>query len=179
MIRENWVTTFVAKNNNEIKVRHLRADDTESLIYVFEHMSPESRYQRFHQTLENPNPKQIREEAEHIVHSAMNTGLIAFANLPDESEVPIGVARFVCMEPGVADVALSVRDDQQGMGIGTRLLQLIVEEARLLGVRRLVGTVLNDNDAMWVVFDRLDYPVHREIEGTVSEVVIDLLGRRS
>lgn len=170
------LATFKTKTGLTVRVRHIQATDAPHLVDIFEHMSPDSRYRRFHQSLDNPNPRRVWEEAERIAHAypLMNKGLIAFADLPDQSNAPIGAARYMGLEPGIGEVAISVRDDLHGQGIGTQLLKLLVREAQAAGVRKLVGTVQNSNEAMWRVLSRLDYPITRHLQGTESEIEIDL-----
>ncbi|HID51913.1 MAG TPA: GNAT family N-acetyltransferase [Anaerolineae bacterium] len=180
MVQDRWLTTFQARNGIQLRVRHLEYDDAPYLVDLFAHMGPDSRYRRFLQSLDNPSPTRVWQEAERIAHAVRpyNDGLIAFADLPGEPNAPVGVARYMQMEPGVAEVAMSVRDDMQGQGVGTYLFRLLVEEARKNGVRKLVGTVQNNNKAMWIVFDRIPYPLTRQLTGTESEVEIDLTARK-
>jgi GNAT superfamily N-acetyltransferase len=73
-----------------------------------------------------------------------------------------------------AEVAMSVRDDRQGQGIGKRLLSMVLELAQLMGAETVIGTIQNDNMPIWHLFDQLPYPMQRTIDGTESEIVIDL-----
>lgn len=167
---------FTTKDGNPVWVRLLRQKDTHHLVSLFEHMGPESRYRRFHQSTENVPMAQIWEEAERIATAVTDEqlGLIAFSTLPDEGEVVVGVARIVWLSDETAEVAMSVRDDRQGQGIGKRLLSMVLEMAQISGAETVVGTVQNDNDPMWHLFAQLPYPVQRMIDGTVSEIAIDL-----
>ena len=172
----NWIKTFPAKDGTGIRVRRIGPQDVENLIDLFDHMGPESRYRRFHRSLENPPVDQVRAEAARIANAdpAEQMGLIAFADLPDEPAAPIGVARYVRTGPKTAEIAMSIRDDCQSQGIGTRLLQLLVEEARADGLETLTGDILNENEAIWVVIKRLPYAVVRRPEGSFSAVEVDL-----
>ena len=176
MVKDRWLTTFQARNGVPLRVRHLEYDDAPYLVDLFEHMGPDSRYRRFLQSLDNPSPARVWQEAERIAQAARpyNAGLIAFADLPGEPNAPVGVARYMQIEPGTAEAAMSVRDDMQGQGVGTFLFKMLVEEARKNGVRKLVGTVQNSNKAIWIVFDRIPYPLTRRLTGAESEVEIDL-----
>jgi len=173
-----FLTTFKTKTGLTVRVRHIQATDAPHFVDIFEHMSSDSRYRRFHQSLDNPIPRRVWvwEEAERIAHAypPMNNGLIAFADLPDQPNAPIGAARYMGLEPGVGEVAISVRDDLHGQGIGTYLLKMLAQEAQAAGVRKLVGTVQNSNEAMWRVLNRLDYPITRRLQGTESEIEIVL-----
>jgi hypothetical protein len=58
--------------------------------------------------------------------------------------------------------------------MGKRLLTMVLELAQISGAETVVGTVQNDNDPMWHLFDQLPYPVQRTIDGAESEIAIDL-----
>ena len=173
---DTWLATITAKDGTAVRVRLVGSDDVENIINIFDHMGPESRYQRFHRNLESPPRAQVLTEAERIARADPETqqGLIGIADLPGEPNAPVGVARYVVLEPGVAEVALSVRDDCHGLGVGTRLLQMIAKLAQQAGIRRLTGEILNENEAVWVVLKRLPYRVTRRPQGLFSTVDIDL-----
>ena len=177
MQRDNlWLTSFLTRNGFDVKVRYLHSGDTPHLLDVFNHMGEESRYQRFNQSIEGMSTKRIWDEASQIAETTLadNRGLIAFADLPDQAHAPIAVARYVHISPEKAEVAMSVRDDMQGQGVGTTLLNLLLEEAKSAGLQTLVGMLQNSNSGMWVVFDRIPYVVRRMPDGVVSDVEIDL-----
>jgi acetyltransferase len=171
---------FITKDGNPVWVRLLRRKDAPFLVDLFAHMGSESRYRRFHQPADNVPLAQVWEEAEKIVTAVPDEqlGLIAFANLPGEGEVVAGVARIVWLDESVAEAAMSVRDDMQGQGIGGRLLTMILELAQIAGLETVVGTVQNENEPIWHLFSRLPFPITRTIEGSESEVAIDLTRRR-
>lgn len=169
---------FTAKDGVDVWVRLLRQKDAPYLVDLFEHMSSESRYRRFHQPTDNVPPEQVWAEARRIATAVPDEqlGLIAFSTLPGEGEVAVGVARVVWLSDSVAEVAMSVRDDRQGQGIGKRLLTMILELAQITGAEKVVGMVQNDNMPMWYLFDQLPYPVTRLVDGSESEITIDLTG---
>jgi acetyltransferase len=167
---------FKTKSGREVMARPLTAYDAPFLVDIFEHMSPESRYRRFQQALENPNPKQIWEEAEKIVQmdEEEQDGFIAFRPRPLRPDVPVAAARFVYVDETTAEIALSVIDGMQGQGVGSWLLGLTVERARSRGIQKLVGSALNDNEIIWHLLDKLPYPYRRTPDGLISEIEIDL-----
>ena len=171
---------FITKDGVPVWVRLLRPKDAHYLVDLFNHMGPESRYRRFHQPTENVPPSQVWAEAERIVTAVPEEqlGLIAFSAVPGEGDVAVGVARIVWLSEHSAEVAMSVRDDRQGQGIGKRLLTMILELAQMTGVETIIGTIQNDNTPIWYLFNQLPYPILRTIEGTESEIVIDLTRRK-
>ena len=69
----------------------------------------------------------------------------------------LAVARLVPVpdEPGTAEFAIVVRDDRQGLGLGTALLRRLFEAGRRAGVARVVGVVLPENARMLRLCQRL------------------------
>lgn len=177
MQEENlWLTSFSTRNNIQVNVRFLQTEDVPLLIDIFEHMGEESRYQRFNQSVENLSQKRIWDEAAQIVEmsTSQGKGFIAFVDMPHQSNVPIAVARYVHMSADKAEVAMSVRDDFQGQGVGTVLFNFLLDEAKKSGLHSLVGMLLNNNMGMWIVFDRIPYKVTRVLDGIVSDVEVHL-----
>lgn len=73
------------------------------------------------------------------------------AEARDEHGTPqtLGVARALSDPDGLeAEFAIIVRSDLKGRGLGTLLLQRLIEHARERGTRRLVGLVLRENTRM-------------------------------
>jgi acetyltransferase len=68
--------------------------------------------------------------------------------LTDAGEVIIGEARYVVVESGEAEFAVTVADQWQGKGIGRILLARLSCRASSEGVERLFGDVLLTNRAM-------------------------------
>lgn len=174
MMTKTAIDTFEMRNGLAVRVRPLTPEDTAYLVNIFEHMSADSRYSRFHQPLENISPERVWREAEAITHMSEQVGFIAFADLPDQLNVPVGAARYVLVGDKVGEAAVSVRDDMQGQGIGSQLMSLLAEEARLRGLHKLQATIQTSNKAIIRVLNRLSYPHTRTSVGPDAEVLLDL-----
>ena len=65
----------------------------------------------------------------------------------------VALANYVRLrDPGTAEVAFAVADDEQGRGVGTRLLEQLAARAARGGIERFVAEVLAENRAMLGVF---------------------------
>lgn len=168
--------TFLSKANIKVWIRPLTADDAPHLVNIFEHMSPESRYRRFQTPVENPSPSRVWQTAKQIaaIPEPTQFGWIAFANMPDNGTVPIGVARYVQAAPGTVEVAISIRDDMQNQGIGSRLLAFLIEAAQSHGIHTMTASIQNANMPMWRLLEKTGYPLKRKIEGSSSEIWLDI-----
>ena len=173
---EQIIERFFSKEGHEIRVRPITAGDTPFLVDIFDHMSSDSRYKRYNQPLDDIEPARVWQEAGKIScdNQSNNLCLIALTDLADGTAVPVGAARLVEIDSGVAEVAISLRDDYQNMGIGRQLMRLLALRARDAGFRTLTASIRNDNPAIWKVFNSLPFEVVRVPEGNYSEVTIHL-----
>ncbi len=171
MINEQMLNTYQVKNGRFIYIRPMQQGDAAVLIAIFEHMGTNSRYQRFHQPMDNPHPERVRREAAQMVANVPDNslGLIAF-----DKDVPVGAARYVILEEGCAETAVSIRDDYQNSGIGTKLVGLLAQEAQKRGLHQLVASVQAENEAALRILKKLPFPHSQRLDGSVVEVVIDL-----
>ncbi|MBT8466419.1 MAG: GNAT family N-acetyltransferase, partial [Deltaproteobacteria bacterium] len=134
-------------DGQRIKLRLMRPSDKEMLREGFEHLSADSRYARF------MTPKSRLTDAEldyltkvdgvnHFAMGAIRRRLLS----TDEG---IGSARFVRLpaQPDTAEPAVTVLDEFQGKGLGSILLQRLIEAAWERDVRWFVSELLAENKA--------------------------------
>jgi acetyltransferase len=176
MEKSEVLETFQSKGGQLVTLRLLRPEDAPLLVDIFEHMSSTSRYHRFNQSVDNVSPDRILQEASTIAESDLGKklGVIAFADLPNEPNAPIGAARLVQTGHAQAEVALSVRDDMHSQGVGTHMLRKLACLARQNGYRELIASIRHDNPAVWQVFSRLPFEVIRTPAGAYSDITVDL-----
>lgn len=171
---EDLVYSFTTEKGLEIRVHPENPQDSGHLIDLFEHLGPQSRYFRFSTTLRDPEA--VRREAERLarLEAPQEMAWLAFADLPGEPGAPIGGVRLAIIEPGVAEVAISVRDDLQRQGIGTELLAFALEQARAAGIDRIVANFLATNRAIWRLLRHSRFPTTIELHGSEVSAAIDL-----
>ncbi len=85
----------------------------------------------------------------------------------DGKKMIIGGFRLVAeADPGTAQFAILVRDDYQKMGIGRRLIHVMIDIAREKGLKEIFGIVLSDNKKMLALCRSMGFTTKREPEGT-------------
>jgi L-amino acid N-acyltransferase YncA len=152
-------------------IRPIRPDDKEKMAAAFEQLGPESRYRRFlspHSRLTRGELRYLT-EVDHVTHEAL------VAVVPDTAE-GVGVARYVAdpERPGTAELAVTVLDTWQGRGVGSLLLDALVESARANRIRRFTASVLATNAPMLALLDSLgDAHLTGRSDG-VCEYAVDL-----
>jgi RimJ/RimL family protein N-acetyltransferase len=135
---------LVLADGAQLGLRPIEASDRDALATWFGRLSPESRRRRFH----GPKPKLTARELTYLteVDHVTHTALVAI----DETDGRlIGEARYATAEPDgvIADVAVTVADEWQGRGVGTRLVAQLIRAARANGMSGLTALTLWENDA--------------------------------
>lgn len=156
---------IVLRDGAVARFRPIRPSDAESLVRMFERLGTQSRYYRFFRAKERLSDEEVRFFTNVDYESRMAVVVLR------EGEM-IGVGRYdrEVDDPGEAEVAFAVSDDQQGRGIGTQLLQILTTYARSHGVEAFKAYVLPDNLSMMRVFRNSGYTLTRSLEAGVYNV---------
>ena len=170
------VYTFQTKDGITIRVRSLQPEDTVHLVDIFENMGQESRYSRFNLPLADPDPDAVWQEAAEMVDFKRpeSDGWLAFADLPDKTNVPVAGIRYIRTEDGEAEIGISVRDDMQNKGIGTALMLFMFEQAKKAGITRLVALAQRTNKPLWEMLKKSPVPLNRIPDGSYIYLEVEL-----
>ena len=105
-------------------------------------MSTESRYRRFLRPVTRLSERELK-----YLTEIDYTNHFAWVAADPDSGSGYGVARYVrdSKDPEVAEAAVAIVDDQQGKGLGTILIRLLVATALENGIKTFRGWVLGDN----------------------------------
>lgn len=143
-------------NGRSVLVRPVLPQDGELHQRFVRELSPASRYRRFHSAV-SELPEATLDYLTQVDY-ASHLALLAETFDERHGEVQVAEARYVrrtdAGEAHVADFALAVADRWQGLGLGSRMLEALVDSARRAGVRRLEGSVLADNEPMCALLRR-------------------------
>lgn len=134
-----------------VHIRPLRVTDERVLQDLFYRLSDDSTYQRF---LGHKRCYPHREVARYAEFSdAENAALVATSN--QDVEELLAMARYD-VDPAThyAEVALVVRDEWQGRGLGTALFSRLVDLACQQGLKGFTAEVLSGNSRMLSLFKR-------------------------
>ena len=146
------------RDGTRLLVRHIRPGDKRLLNAGFEHLSDESRRKRFLA----PKPRLTSSDLRYLTEVDGHDHVALIAVLLEDWKRPVAVARYVRLreDPTTAEVAVTVDDDYQGMGIGRRLGILLADEARENGIKRFSAEILGENEPalrlMRTISDRLN-----------------------
>ena len=155
------------RDGSRVSLRALEASDRDAFIAAFERLSTESRYSRFLSAMPRLTESQLRHLTEVDQHD--HVALVAL----DENDAIVGVARSIRLSDTEAEVALTVVDDHQGLGVGKALLGALGERSREQGVTHYHAFVLARNASMLRLLHGLG-TVRSTAAGEALNVVVDL-----
>ena len=155
----------VLRDGGGARIRPITPDDGELVKQFFEKLGPESRYYRFFRVKNTLEPAEI--ELFTNVDYGDRMGLIA---LRDGEMIALGTYDREPGDPERAEVAFAVVDEEQGRGLGTRLLELLTVYARSHGIKGFRAFVLGENRHMMRVFRNSGYELARTIDSGVFTV---------
>ena len=138
----------------------------EDIKAFYDRLSPESLHMRFHGMVRTDVP------ARHLVEAG---GVDRLALICRHGDRVVAVASYDrLLEPGVAEVAITVAEDFRRRWTATRLLEQLAAIAAERGIRQFVAEVLADNRAALGVFKKAGFAVRREGAGGEVTVVLDI-----
>lgn len=171
------VVKLRARDGREVRVRHMRVDDSELLERMFHRLSSETRYRRFFVPLDHVEDERLHREARRLatIDPARETALIAVVD-EDGREEAIGVARYSCLEERAdsAEASIVLRDDFQRTGIGRQLFDLLVQTALAHGLRHMVLLTHADNLGMIGLIQALGIPFKGRHSAGLYEMDVQL-----
>lgn len=162
---ESYGETVHLSDGRKVWLRLIRPTDRELLEAAFERLSPESRYARFmvpKARLTDAELKYLTEVdgEDHFALGAIRKHLVS-------TPEGVGSARFVRLieRPDTAEPAVTVSDDFQGKGLGSILLQRLVEAAWERDIRWFRSELLAENKASKRMIEALSPEVHFQPSG--------------
>jgi len=154
------------RGGGQYTVRPIHHSDAQMLQGLVQHLSPESRYSRFVSSMRELPPTMLsrftlidydREMALVAVlkeRSADANGAIV------ETERIVGISQYVTnLDQTSCEFSLLVADDFNGKGLGSRLMESIMDVAREKGLTEIEGLVLAKNPTMLKLMKSLGYSI--------------------
>ena len=150
-----------------VTVRPIHPDDAQMLQAFVRGLSAESRYFRFASAIAELPPRVLARFT--LIDYDREMALVAVLKgkegQNDTGDRIVGVSRFITNPDGTScEFSLAVDDGLKGQGLGTRLMQSIIEAARAKGLTEMMGLVLSNNTAMLRLVTSLGFTVTANTE---------------
>ncbi len=169
----HWEADVVASDGGIVHLRPILPGDADALLRFHQSLSERTRYLRYF----GPYPRIPPRDLERFTRVDHRTRVAFICLLGDEI---LAVGRYEGLAPGAdgrvesAEVAFVARDDHQGRGLGSILLEHLAAAARENGLRRFEAEVLVENHQMVRVFRDAGYQVSREFAEGVLHLEFDI-----
>ena len=172
----HWEADVLLRDGGAARIRPIAPADAERLVDFYEQVSDESKYYRFFA----PYPRLSDRDVRRFTHHDYDDRVGLAATVGGEFIATVRYDRIDASgrpAPAPADhaeVAFLVRDDYQGRGVASALLEHIGAVARERGIRRFTAEVLPANHKMIKVFTDAGYSQRRSFEDGSVNLTFDL-----
>ena len=176
---QRLVRDVLLRDGSTLRLQGSTPADFEDIKAFYDGLSPESRYLRFHGWGRTDTVARADAEA---------TGADRLALIGRRDGRVVAVAGYEGLrEPGVAEVAFAVADEDQHRGIGMRMLEQLAAIAADRGIHRFDAEVAAANGLMLGVFEHAGFAVRRRgsfgdltvsLDITPSEAVLERIDER-
>ena len=144
----------MSRNPHSLRIRQLQPEDRARLAAAFDRLSPHSRHLRFMAYKPRLSSEELTyfTDLDHRTHEALG----AFD--PQTGDL-IGIARYVTYQGSgtTADLAVTVADEWQGVGLGTMLARRLACRAADNEIEHLHATTLVENLRARALLRRLGF----------------------
>ena len=165
---EHLETFRTLAGGTEILLRPVRISDEPLIKDFFYSLSDESLQRRF-MSMKKAIPHERLQEF--VVIDYTQDMVILAVQLHEEVEEVIGMGQYSIDEVShTADVAFAVRDDYQGQGIGTELMNYLTLLAKRRGLLGFTADVLADNWGMMRVFNKMGFETEKHFDAGAYEL---------
>ncbi|OWV28131.1 bifunctional acetate--CoA ligase family protein/GNAT family N-acetyltransferase [Halomonas campaniensis] len=165
-----WVTL---KNGWQVEVRPIRAEDAHLITTFHRQLSEESIRFRYFHNKSNLTQRDLS-ILSHINYDRQMAFIAEYLG-DDGSKEMLGVVR-VWNDPDNIRTEFSViiRDDLQGLGIGSLLMKKMIDYCTNIGTLEMIGKIMVDNHPMRALMKHLGFKCRYNMEEQVIDAVLRL-----
>ncbi len=169
------VTTWQSTEGETVTLRPIRPEDAAIEQAFVRSLSSESRRFRFMDTLRELTPKMLARFTQ--IDYDREMALIVTVERSGR-EVELGVCRYITNPDGAScEFAIVVADEQQGRGLGRRMMMQLIDVARTRGLQTMIGHVMGSNRGMLSLCQSLGFVTTENAEDLmVKRVTLALNG---
>lgn len=154
---------FRFRDDRVLKLRPILPEDETAIHRLFGKLTPEERYLRFHGGM-SVMPHTLAARLTQIDYDREMTLVLAEAGVAGEADIHAVVQLAADPDFERAEFSLLVQHDYAGHGIGTRLMQSLIDYARSRRIGTLTGVVLQTNTVMLELCRRLGFSLRPSME---------------
>ena len=160
---------WTLKNGREVLLRPIKPEDEPLWLEMFQSFSDESIRYRFFQILKD-TPHEVRVRYCNIDY---DREIAIVAELTEKGRKKIlGVGRLSIEPDGKSgELAFIIGDQWQGLGLGTKMVDYVIEIAREMGVETVYAIMLPDNYRALNLTKKMGFKLEYLDDGTVKGIL--------
>ena len=166
-----YVIPWRLKDGTEVTLRPIKPEDEPKELEFVRGLSTETSRFRFFQIIKDlPHEALVRFCN---IDYDREMAIIAETRVGDQT-IEVGVSRLV-LDPGKkrGEFAVVVADKYQGRGLGTKLVDMLIEFAREKGIDTVYGTIMSENIKMIQLCEKLGFTTRREYDSVNAELKLN------
>ncbi|SFX50370.1 acetate--CoA ligase family protein [Marinospirillum alkaliphilum] len=161
------------KDGREVEVRPIRGEDAVALLRFHSRLSEESiRFRYFH------NKADLTKRDLSLltqINYDRQMAFIAEQTLEDGSKEILGVSRVWTDPDNIrTEFSVIIRDDLQGLGLGSLLMNKLISYSRSVGTLEMVGKIMVENHPMRGLMKHLGFQCTYNLDEQVIDAVLPL-----
>ncbi|MEJ2090979.1 MAG: bifunctional acetate--CoA ligase family protein/GNAT family N-acetyltransferase [Syntrophobacterales bacterium] len=167
-----YVSDWMLEDGTPVKLRPMRPEDEPLVADFLAVCSDETIYFRYFRRIKRWTHDMLIRFTQNDYDREI--GIMA-VGAPPGPEVMMGVSRLVTTpDRGEAEFAIIVADAWHGRGLGSKLIQRLIEVARDMGVKKLWGAVLSENHPMLALAQKHGFTLKKDAEGETVHLEMTL-----
>ena len=166
---KKYETLWMLRNGQQVLLRPIKPEDEPLWLEMFQSFSEESIRYRFFQILKD-TPHEVRVRYCNIDY---DREIAIVAEITDQGRRKIlGVTRLSIEPNGKAgEIAFIVTDQWQGLGLGTKMVDYVLEIAKEKGIEKVYAIMLQDNYRAISLSKKMGFKLEYQDDGTVKAVL--------
>jgi acetyltransferase len=158
------------KDGREILFRPIKPEDEPLWLEMFQSFSDETIRHRFFQLLEE-TPHEVRVRYCNIDYDR-EIAIVPVIKEGDDEKI-LGVGRLTIEPDGkTGEIAFIIRDKWQGLGLGAKLVDYVIEIAAEMGIKKIIAIIMNENNRAIKLVKKMGFRFKRQNDGTVIGTLI-------
>jgi acetyltransferase len=166
---KRYETLWTLRNGQEVLLRPIKPEDEPLWLEMFQSFSEEAIRYRFFQLLKD-TPHEVRVRYCNIDY---DREIAIVAELSEENRKRIlGVGRLSIEPDGkTGELAFIIGDQWQGQGLGTKVVDYVLEIAKDMSVETVYAIMLPDNQRALTLTKKMGFKLEYLSDGTVKGVL--------
>ncbi|MBD3247674.1 GNAT family N-acetyltransferase [Candidatus Falkowbacteria bacterium] len=154
---KEYITKYTLKNKKQVEIRPIKPEDEPLEAEMFTKFSKETQRQRFFHTIKEITHEMLQRYTQ--IDYDREIALIALVNEGKKKQMA-GVVRLIA-DPynETAEFSIVVADPWQGLGLGNKLTDYLLDIAEKRGIKRVWATFLADNEKIKTIFKKRGFRV--------------------